>query len=572
MRPLGRPGDLFTAFSRITGRAFKDARLVSCPGLSKAPDQGEVLHRFLSDAPPWKPSFAELSRIAGRYVLANCGHFLFMLGTALFLRLLRFPLTPGAWERIPSAMKTAPPPKGSLRVGADEKKGRPARILLDTFAVSPGIVKEGRYRELYLQGLEEEASACGHRVLTLFRLYGNRDPRLLWKTLKILRGKEGVLFEAGLLRSGDWGRLVLHILLYPFALAALIRSLRQVPENSPQRYIRESLLRGAGQCVLIGEARRLAARALSLDLASAPADPARIISWYENQTLNKCFQRGLADAEALGAPRPFLVGAQLFIWPDNLLNNHPDDAEAALGLAPDLVLVNGPHFLPQSSTQNYAVGPALRYAHLFSKGETKRVPGGVPEEVEQGIVGGGAAAGNTYGKSPQKRPALVLLSYHPAEIERVLRLLLPLAESDPENFVYRFHPATRPNDYAALLPKRARLSEGGLAQALDTAGAVIGAGSGSLAEAAAQGLPVLAVEDASGIPGMGLNYLPEYGRGKLWAGVKDVREMKESLQLLHAARLDPQRPEMVRRFRDLLFCEPDRERIREAFGLYPQTV
>ncbi|MDR3176952.1 MAG: hypothetical protein LBU06_10550 [Desulfovibrio sp.] len=525
MRPCGKAGELFAAFSRITAEAFKDARLVSCPTLSKSPEQGDVLRRFLIGAPPdrsYRTGAALFVRTAARYLAANGLHFLFMLCTVLYLRLLRLP------ARLPSV-------RGE---GLGEET---PLIIMDTFAVLPGIAEEGTWRELYLKGLEETARGRGRDVSVLARLYGSRNPVLLWKVLRIMARKPGLLLEAALLRPGDFARLALHVLLYPFALARLIRSLGNFPEDAPERHIREALIRGAGQCVLIGESRRLAARALCRGLAALPRK-ARIISWYENQTVNKAFQLGLSEAEALGMPHVPLIGAQLFLWPDNLLNNHPDDAEAALGLAPDRVLVNGPYFLPEDSVQNYSVGPSLRYGGLFSA---------VTRQAAE-------RAGD---------PTLVLLSYHPEETKRVLGLLLPLAKENPRAFIYRFHPAVRPAHYASLLPKAPRLSTGPLYEALDAAGAVIGSGSGSLAEAVALGVPALAVEDASGIPGLGLNYLPEYGRGTLWAGVRDRARLEEALVSLRVRLTDPKRPDMVRRFRDLLFCEPDPERICAAFEL-----
>ncbi|MDR1489834.1 MAG: hypothetical protein LBS65_05015 [Desulfovibrio sp.] len=529
MRPCGKAGELFAAFSRVTAEAFKDARLVSCPTLSKSPEQGDILRRFLSGAPACLPGAALFVRAAARYLAANGLHFLFMLCTVLYLRLLRLP------RGLPAC--PAPARSGGPDVEAEEK----TLIVIDTFAVLPGIAVEGIWRELYLKGLEETARDRGHEVFVLARLYGSRNPLLLWKALRVMARKPGLLLEASLLRPADFARLALHVLLYPFALVRLIRSLENFPNDAPERHIREALIRGAGQCVLIGESRRLAARALCRELAALPRK-ARVISWYENQTVNKAFQLGLTEAKALGLPHVPVTGAQLFIWPDSLLNNHPDDAEAALGLAPDRVLVNGPHFLPEDSVQNYSVGPSLRYGELFSVS---------PRQAAD-------RAGD---------PTLVLLSYHPEETKRVLDLLLPLAQENPRAFIYRFHPAARPEHYASLLPKAPRLSGGPLYEALDAAGAAIGSGSGSLAEAVVLGVPVLVVEDASGVPGLGLNYLPEYGRGTLWAGVRDRVQIEEALNRLRAGLANPERPEMVRRFRDLLFCEPGPERIRADFDL-----
>lgn len=67
----------------------------------------------------------------------------------------------------------------------------------------------------------------------------------------------------------------------------------------------------------------------------------RVISWYENRGGGQQLYRGLHEAGA----DVFTIGAQLLTWPSNLLNNHADSADGQ-HVAPDLVLVNGPYFLP----------------------------------------------------------------------------------------------------------------------------------------------------------------------------------------------------------------------------------
>lgn len=530
MRPGGKAGELFAAYSRITARAFMNDKLLACPTLAKTPHSGDVLRRYVLGQRRGKTGPGRCLLLVLRYCAANFLHFVFLLLAALFIRLLR-------WPR-PEALRPGP-----------KAPDRPAPLVIDTFAVLPRLAAEKTYRELYLPGLEQAARARGRETVTLFRLYGSRNPLILWRAFRVLAGRGGGLTEVHLFRPGDWARLFWHLFAYPFALARLIRSLAAFAPDTPELFIREALVATAGQCALIGEARRIAAYRLGLLLAARPAAPGPgLLAWYENQTVDKCLLRGLDQAARQSGRRVPVIGAQLFIWPDTLLNNHPDDGEAALGLAPDKVLVNGPHFLPDDSplAGRYAVGPSLRYGHLFAREAA-------PEQDSPVAT-----------PAPGQGPLLALLSYHPEETRRVLELLLPLAEAG-QDIVYRFHPAVRPDDYAALLPHRPRLSEGPLDAALHSAGAVIGAGSGALAEAVAQGLPVLAVTAA--VPGLDLNYLPEYGRGLLWASVSRAGELAPVLDALRANAAGPDREAHVRAFRDLLFTEPTPERICRAFEL-----
>jgi hypothetical protein len=277
-----------------------------------------------------------------------------------------------------------------------------------------------------------------------------------------------------------------------------------------------------------------------------------IASWYENQTLNKAFQRGLALAEEQSGRHVPVIGAQLFIWPDTLLNNHPDDVEMRFGLTPDLVLVNGPHFLPEATRQAYAVGPSLRYGYLFAEDDPSGQAG--PDRSQQQQARASAL------------PLLVLLSYHPEEIRRVLQLVLPLAQGGWE-LLYKFHPATRPEDFSAFLPHGSRLAASSLKEALRQAGAVLGSGSGALAEAVSQGIFVLNADDPAGLPGLGLNYLPAYGEGILWKSVQRTEDVEKALRSAADPEARNARLACAGAFRELLFTEPTPKRIYEAFEL-----
>ncbi|MDL2290730.1 hypothetical protein LJC09_01315 [Desulfovibrio sp. OttesenSCG-928-F20] len=506
MRPSGAAGRLFEAFSQIAARAFVDDRLLSCQTLCKGPDQGQALRRFVLREPPKRTGLVRLFLLAARYIAANTLHFCFMLLTALFARL-------HGWQ-------------SPLALRPEETK---PLLLIDTFAVLPRVAADNAWKDLYLPGLAQTAHEQGQRPLTLYRLYGSRSPFTLWQALGVLAHSGPGLLETHLLAPADWLRLARHILLYPLSLLRLVRSLDGAAPDAPERYIREALIDTAGQCVLVGEARRLAAFRLGLTLERG----AHIVSWYENQSVNKAFNRGLSQAKAQCGRHVPVTGAQLFLWPPALLNNQADDAEVALGLTPDRVLVNGPHFLPVSSCQDYAVGPSLRYAHLFA--DKKKEP-----RSDSGSL-------------------LVLLSYHPEENRRVLDLTRNLSAGPfaAQDMIFRFHPATCPGDYADLLPREPRLSTGPLAEALAGATAVMGAGSGALAEAAALGLPVLAIVDEH--PELGLNYLPPFGKGLLWESAGTPQQAATALRALLDRLDEPDRDRAVLTFRDLLFTRPTPE-------------
>ncbi len=510
--PGGPAGDLFAAFSRICAQAYGETDiLLSCPTLSKAPNYGDVLRRLKAGTPHTALSPPARLRLACSYLLANFGHLAFLLLGRLYIALL-------GWKT-PTALRAKRP------------------LVIDTFALLPRLASTGHYEEMYLPGLEAQARAAGREPAILFRLYGSRNPLTLWKALRVLAATGNACTEMHLFRPADWWALLRHIFTYPSALSTLIKTLRDAQPLSAEDQIRSALIRSAGQCVLPGEARRLTGLRLGL-LQRDTASPL-VVSWHENQTVNKAFIRGLRRAEAQTGTHTRVIGAQLFIWPPELLNNHPDPVET--DLAPDLTLVNGPALLPENPPTPYAVGPSLRYTRIFAP---------LPPHSEKHL--------------------LVLLSYHPDETRRILELVLPYARAGNPT-AYKFHPADAPSRFSSQLPPNPRVITGDLLAALSQATAVLGSGSGSVAEACALGVPVLYPTQPQHSPEPDLNYLPQHGpdcgRDTLWTSVAGPDDIQPACALLSERARDPEHPERIRRFRDQLFTQPTPANIRRAFEL-----
>ena len=597
MRLSGPFAELFAAFSRINRAAYHNDALVSCPVLSRAPNYGDILNRYINGTPSSRRGVLFFARGISRYLLTNFGHL-------AFLAFVRLALWKTGWQSpLQSPLQSPPAPQ----------QGRPSAhsrlVIIDTYAVIPRLLESGKFAEAYLPDLAETARKAGHSVVHFYRLYGSRNPLHLMKALPVLQANGPGLIDALLLRGADWFLLVWHVVRYPFALLALVRSLADAPAGSPEWAIRNALVDTFGQCVVNGEALRLAARRLAEQLPAVddvepdeqdtqkqnanprevgaqktPANCPLIISWFENQTMNKCWYRGLWQARNEGAPRFRTLGAQLLVWPEALLNNHIDMREAEHGLLPDTILVNGPYFCPET--------PAEDNEPLVSPASLELPPQKMPcLSPEPQILAGPALryralfnAEETIGKLTEgdEKPLLVLLSYHPAETRRVLALVQPLATARPDAVAYKFHPATTVRDYAGLLPTHPQVVSGNLYDALAKAGAVIGSGSGALAEAAALGVATLAIvseenganacesplpcaeNKAREVP---LNYLPDFGKGVLWDAVSCADEIAPCLLRLREAAQARDFAQTVVRFRDLLFTRPDEKAVLAAFEL-----
>lgn len=514
MRPAPADQALFEAFTAINERAYADPRLVANHVLTKAPHCDDIGRRFREGKAPAQPGRLRALWLFARYYAVNLAAF-GLLAAAAAARAL-------------SGQKGKARLKAHIRRAAVEKK---SVTVVDVFALVRRIAEQERFADTYLPGLPKALEEAGRAPVLLTRLYGSRDPRILYRAFRAFsRHPRPVLTEFDLFRLSDWGTLFSHLLTFPFAVMRLARSLSS---TGAQGHIRRALWECLGQCYLPGAGRRLAGRRLGELLPAGSS----VISWHENQVVDKCFYQGVRGTN----PSVALYGAQLFVWPPELLNNHPDRADARHGLCPDVVAVNGSHFLPDcppegAGAPRYRVGPALRYRFLHEAPQARPAPG---------------------------KPLLALLSYHPEETRRVLELLRQAAPALAARGIpvaYRFHPATRPAEYASLLPDAPMFETRPLPEALGEAGAVIGSGSGALAEAAALGVGAITVEGGPG----SLNYLPPLGRGSLWESARTP----DDIVALYARFCEtPPDPARTAAFREALFACPDPGRLAEAFDL-----
>ena len=80
------------------------------------------------------------------------------------------------------------------------------------------------------------------------------------------------------------------------------------------------------------------------------------------------------------------------------------------------------------------------------------------------------------------------------------------------------------------------------------------------------GVPAINIEPADGL---GLNYLPDYGQGELWERAATTEELFAAKDKLLAVVKGggAKREESVRHFRSLIFGEPTKDRIVQAFDL-----
>lgn len=502
---------VFNAIKDVNKRAWKSKNLLSCPVLSKAPSYGDIFDNFQKKLTLEKKSPKVMIPKYARYFISNTLHIFYLLTLKIILLIQK-------WE-LPTLVE-------------GEKK----RYIISTFALLPKLIEDKKYKERYLPGLADAIKDEGGLCLEHLNFYGTRNPIKLWQAVKILKKNKQNFTYIHLLKFSDGLQLIKHLFCYIWEMKKIIASLKNSEEKSPEYYIYHALLENIGICIMPGEVARLGGKRLASWLKKG-----RIICWYENQTINKCLFAGITEAKKENKTKDLQIdsiGAQLLIWPSELLNNYPDPWEAKMGLMPDKVLVNGKFFLPSIDTQpcQYAIGPSLRYKNLYK----------LEKKISEKKVDMGG-----------RIKILCLLSYHEDESRKVLALIEKL-DSKHYDIKLRFHPAGQNKKLINAVTPRYKISQDRLYNELWQADLALGAGSGSLAEAVAIGTPALTLKGA-------LNYLPPFGKGFLWEEIKDAREMESKAQRLLDAKGSVDYLEIQNNFKNLLFTKPSPALIKTSF-------
>ena len=404
---------------------------------------------------------------------------------------------------------------------------RKPTVLVDIYFLISNFLKGDDPLKHYLPGIKRPIADAGWELVILPRFYGIRSPFRFYRLFRALRTyKTPVLTEFQILKYQDYLRLFVHILVYPWLVIGLFKFIPRTREGS---FVRFAVANGLDRSSLFGAVRYL----MALRLALLLPEKARCIQWYENQTFERCFNRGLREA---GTTMP-VYGAQLLIWPPEIINFHVDRNETALH-KPDIIFVNGPYYKHENIDVPCKIGPSLRYARLF---ETSII---APESDKK---------------------TLVVLSQFEAEARFTIELAVQA--EPPESLMFKPHPTLQlTTNHKMLLPAESVIIEGDLYDAFRETGLVIGSSSGTLVEAAAVGIPVIVASKQNTV-----NYteIPDIGRGLLWEAVSNVKQLQEAKVRLQNAVLykKEERLAAIEALRSELFNRPTSVAIVEMLGL-----
>ncbi len=133
------------------------------------------------------------------------------------------------------------------------------------------------------------------------------------------------------------------------------------------------------------------------------------------------------------------------------------------------------------------------------------------------------------------------------------------------DLVFKFHLAAPHPTLKRLVPESSRTVAGDLYDAHGNARLVVEAASGALLEAIVLGIPVIVTRDPDDVH---FSYVPEIGRGLLWAEVSSAYEVAGSIEELRAASVNRKEEVLAAREEMCKQCfgiEPTEEAIKLAF-------
>jgi hypothetical protein len=388
------------------------------------------------------------------------------------------------------------------------------------------IIMNNNFIDHYFPCLEQRLQLRGMSYSYTPKVSLKNSPKLFFRAFRLIKNQNRpILFDFQLFGLIDYIKMFKFVLVYPFRVFRKIRKLTNSREDS---LLRNFLWEAMDHATVRNYARQIFGKHIS----ELNAPSIKCVSWYENQSSDKNFFKGLRSI----SKKTWIYGTQLFNWPSTLLNIHVDENEKKFNLVPDRVLVNGRYYLKNKSSIDFKVGPSMRYAKLFrSKVDVSN-----------------------------KKSILVLMPFFENEIGEIIELINK-AKLATDVFV-KFHPETDAEKYKNLLEKNMQLVDGSLYTLLSQVRCVIGKSNGALVEAASLGVPVINLEIGTGV---GHNFFPDFGKGVLWenasSGEDIIRRINEFQELLLT---DKEKIlAMACKYREMLFCEPSDERIDLAFGL-----
>jgi hypothetical protein len=490
---------LYDYLSQVSRQAYKDPYLISNVVFSKQECRERILESFLAREVPSKITFLFIIKKLILYAIKN------FVGLALSVITLMLHLISGQ----------------RFQLNKEDKL-----IIIDVYFVVDQILNNGEFKDTYFPGLSDYLIKTGKAYVYIPRWFGSRSPFKLFRAFRVLRKNQiPVLTHFQMLTPIDYLKVLHFLIFYPISV---IQFMKILGSNYEDKLVIHALWNTLDGVVIENYMGFL----LGQRLSSKITGPIKCISWYENIAADKKFYSGLRT----GSGKTEIVGAQLFIRPDTLMNIVPDENEIPFNVVPDRILVNGPGYRFDSDQIEVDVGPALRYGYLF----------------------------NSETSISSDKFILVVLPYWDHVTSYILDVLREVECQVP--IVIKFHPTMDWEKYKNRIPENSSVTNEPISVLLPKILITIGHSTGALIEAASLGIPVIDIQNPNKFSH---DYMPETGKGVLWEQAGNAKEVSLLVKNFHVTlqRNREQLEEEGKKMRFFCFSEPTEKLIKLAFKL-----
>jgi len=493
--------EIFDYLSLKAKEAYKDIDMLSNETLSKNPFSSVFIRQKLENSTPSNVDFwFILKKLLTYYKKSFKGFYYYIVNFFIYLRYAK---------------------KFDFKATGEEI------IIVDTFFIIDKVLeRQDGFSDSYF-GLDDTFQRLDKEYVYIPVFYGLFSPAKMREVFSILRKKEyPVVCEYDLLSMLDFVRILCFIIRYPFKVINFTSSLDSRQYND--RLLHFAMLDGLGAVTFHRYSRYLQGKRF----ARFKKTRIKLISWYENQTIDKNLYRGMRDSDA----DTYIIGAQLFLFSCIYMSVLVDENEISFKTVPDKVLVNGEYYLPESSIVKFEVGPSLRYKKLFEC------------NIQRSVANEGSI--------------LVLLSYFLEDARNVLEMISHL--DSKEKIILKAHPATDINLLKDLLKTSYMISSVDIYDLAKEAKLVVASATGAMLELASIGLPIVVVKSKDAFE---YNPLTELGDGVLWYAIDSKEELLNTIETISTFNDCGILKKIGNKHKVLFFCEPTEENIKKAFEL-----
>ena len=485
----------------VTADAYRNVYLISNPVLSRNPFSSSLLHNFLFRIPARSIS---VSGVAWRLVLFYLRSSLYLINHLITWMVVRIFFRP------------------NFRRAANP-------VLIDNFLLVESVLASQSYEEKYFPGLREVLLQRKKDVYIFPSFYGRVS---LWhkgaQLFRVIRSSSvNIITEFDLLKAVDFLKLTRFICCYPFDV---IRLSQQIDKSRYLGKLLSSELLGTLDSVTVhGYIRYLAGRRLTSWFDGKIA----VISWFENQTQQKNFFRGLKETSQNSS----IYACRTYIDFPAYLNSFVAESEVLSDVTPDKILVNGTAYMKHSDSIEYRLGVSFRYKYLFHP---------------------------STGLSSNKSQCLLFLSFFFERNKEIINLCSASVLSH-QAIEVRTHPADARSG-ELVLPANWIYDTTDRGSIFNDVAIIITTESGIAVEAAALGVSVIVVASQSSFT---CNPMFDYGRDVIWDIAFSPAELDSVYTRLMAQRAT--NSEEIRRcadwYKSSCFVEPTEDNILCAFDL-----